>query len=98
MDTNTREGWLVHEQKAGVAEELNGKYMTSEESSCNEEQQGKTTLYRLKRFPWELDKLKKARKALDDAYKQGLTKWAKDRIPPRKDANELSTRSAPTLC
>ena len=75
---------------------LNDDYMLSEES-CDEEEPGKTALYRVKRLPWESEKLKRAKKALDDAYKQGLTKRAKDRVYQGKMPMSLLRGLRPNL-
>lgn len=70
----------------------------SSKESCDEEQPGKTTLYRVKRHPWESEKLKRAKKALDDDYKQGLTKRAKDSFTMRRCQWAFYEVCARTLC
>ncbi|XP_031552034.1 uncharacterized protein LOC116289278 [Actinia tenebrosa] len=86
------------QQKLGrVAEVLREDAMSSEDSDGESDENGgmKVTCYKVKRLSWEGERFTRAKKALDKAYKKSLTKRASDRVLPREEANNLSTREVP---
>ena len=76
----------AEEQKAAIAKVLTWDYTSSDESDMSEDENGLTCLkgYIVKKLPWEKTTLRKAKKALDDAYIKSL--------PPRVRANVLERR------
>jgi len=88
-------GWNV-EKKGKVTEILQDATMSSEDSDMETDDQGRQRLtgYRVKKLPWESNKLKKIKKKLDRAYCSSLTRRARDRVLPRREAAR-SQRAAP---
>ena len=81
-----------------MAEVLKEDYMSSEDScleSDGEGATGKATKYSIRKLSWEGERLSRAKRALDKVYSSSLSKRAKDRILPREESDELSTRPVP---
>jgi len=90
--------WTDQHEKGKAAEILVMDAMSSEESCCEDDENGNSRVvrYAVKRLSWESRQLRKMKKKLDKAYKKRLTKRAIERILPRIEAEETSERQSPT--
>ena len=90
--------WADQLEKGRAAEILVMEAMSSEESCCEDDENGSSRVvrYAVKRLSWESRQLRKMKKKLDKAYKKRLTKRAIERILPRIEAEENSQRQPPT--
>lgn len=90
--------WADQHEKGKAAEILIMDAMSSEESCCENDENGnaKVMKYAVKKLSWESRQLRKMKKKLDKAYQKRLTKRAKERILPRIEPEEKSERQSPT--
>lgn len=81
--------------KEKVAEVLTDEYMSSEESSIEDD----SAVYVIKTIPWESSQLKKRKRKLDKAYEKSSGKRSKQRSVKRVRKDEIiSLREKPDNC
>ncbi|KAJ7388999.1 hypothetical protein OS493_034388 [Desmophyllum pertusum] len=81
--------------KGKVAEVLTDEYMSSEESSIEDD----SAVYVIKTIPWESSQLKKRKRKLDKAYEKSSGKRSKQRSVKRVRKDEIiSLREKPDNC
>ncbi|KAJ7355050.1 hypothetical protein OS493_028265 [Desmophyllum pertusum] len=71
--------------KGKVAEVLTDEYMSSEESSIEDD----SAVYVIKTIPWESSQLKKRKRKLDKAYEKSSGKRSKQRSVKRVRKDEI---------
>lgn len=87
----------TEKQKAVIAKAITWDYTSSDESDMSDDENGQSCLkgYMVKRLPWERTTLRKAKKALDDAYLKSLAPRARANVLQRRDHPSPSKRSPP---
>lgn len=88
---------LNTKKRGRAAEILVEEAMSSEESSVEEDENGRRKVigYKVKRLSWESSKLKSIKAFLDKAMSESQTQRARDRALPRTDHAEQSSRFPP---
>jgi len=88
--------WDIH-KKGPAAEILQYATMSSDESDFEIDGDGNSRVigYTVKHLSWESDRVKKVKRRLDRAYARRLSRRARERVLPRRDAPILSNRSPP---
>ena len=87
----------AEERKAAIAKVLTWDYTSSDESDMSEDENGLTCLkgYIVKKLSWEKTTLRKAKKALDDAYIKSLPLRVRANVLERRVHHTPSKRGPP---